>query len=167
MRPLLAALVLLWAGTSSAQKFNAPETSLGAAVDAVRPNPLLDHKIFWIEAGAYTLSNVLDGITTVSQAPGYEESPFPQGSAFLLGKHPSAGRYVATMGVIEVATSIAAYRLEHSPKRWLRMAGHGLMIQGIFGHADGYISNVRLLNSVPSAPRTTLAPITNRANRPF
>ena len=51
-------------------------------------------------------------MTTVAQMPGYEESGFPEGSSFLLGKHPSAGRYVATMGVIQIATSFAAYRLK-------------------------------------------------------
>jgi hypothetical protein len=157
MRLLMTALVLLWAGSSSAQTFDPPAATPDVTAAAVRPKSVFNKKIFWIEAGAYTLFNVLDGATTVAQTPGYEESAFPQGSSFLLGKHPSAGRYVATFGVLQIATSIAAYRLEHCPNRWLRMVGHGLMIQGTFGHADGYISNVLLRNSVSGVPQTKLA----------
>jgi hypothetical protein len=94
----------------------------------------------------------------VSQTPGYEESPFPEGSLFLLGKHPSVGRYVATMGAIQVATSFAAYRLEHSQKRWLRIFGHALMIQRTYSHKDGFISNVRLRMSVSNLPQAKLTP---------
>ena len=43
-------------------------------------------------------------------------------------------------------TSFAAYRLQHSQKRFLRLLGHALMIQGIYAHTDGYIGNVLLLN---------------------
>ena len=57
--------------------------------------------MFWTEVGAYTLSNVLDGYTTVAHPEGYEEAGFPQGSAFLLGQHPTAARYVATMGALQ------------------------------------------------------------------
>jgi hypothetical protein len=165
MKPLITLLLL--AGSMSAQNFDAPSATLGLEVAAKRPQPVFNKKIFWAEAGAYTLFNVLDGYTTVAQTPGYEESEFPQGSAFLLGKHPSAGRYLATMGAIQVATTFAAYRLEHSQKRWLRMVGHALMIQGTYAHADGYIGNV-LLRSTPNVPQASVATIARPlANRRF
>lgn len=114
-------------------------------------------KIFWAEVGAFTLTNILDGYTTVAQPQGYEEAGFPRGSSFLLGQHPSAARYVATMGAMQVATSFAAYRLEHSQKRFLRIVGHVLMVQGIYSHADGYIGNVVLLGGASSAPQARIA----------
>ncbi len=155
MKPLITALLLLGAGSAWAQTLDLPDATPVVAVAAARPQPVFNKKIFWIEAGAYTLSNVLDGYTTVSQMPGYEESGFPQGSSFLLGKHPSAARYAATMGVIQIATSFAAYRLEHSQKKFLRIFGHALMIQGIYAHTDGFIGNIRLQGSAsnPSAPK--------------
>ena len=150
MRPILTSLVLLLAGTMSAQDFNAPSATLSRP-----PSPseqVFSKKIFWTEVGAYTLSNVLDGYTTVAHPEGYEEAGFPRGSAFLLGQHPSTARYVATMGAMQVATSFAAYRLEHSQKRFLRLIGHGLMVQGIYSHTDGYIGNVLVLRQGSSLP---------------
>ena len=155
-RTLITALVL--AGSLFAQTFDAPSTSQGLVVAAKRAENPFNKKIFWAEAGAFTLSNILDGYTTVKQTPGYEESAFPEGSLFLLGKHPSVGRYVATMGAIQVATSFAAYRLEHSQKRWLRIVGHALMIQGTYAHTDGFISNVRLRMRVSNLPPDQLMP---------
>ncbi len=107
--------------------------------------------------GAYTLINVLDGYTTVAHPQGYEEAGFPRGSSFLLGKQPSAARYVATMGAIQVGTCYAAYRLEHSQKRFLRILGHALMVQGIYAHADGYIGNVLLVGGASGNPQAKLA----------
>jgi hypothetical protein len=142
----------------STQTFDAPSTTQGLQVAAKRPQYPFNKKIFWAEASAFTLSNILDGYTTVKQTLGYEESPFPEGSLFLLGKHPSARRYVATMGAIQVATSFAAYRLEHSQKRWLRIFGHALMIQGTYAHTEGFISNVRVRMSVSNLPQSKLTP---------
>ena len=150
MRPIITSLVLLLAGSLSAQNFNAPSAALSPAPR--QSEQVFSKKIFWTEVGAYTLSNVLDGYTTVAHPAGYEEAGFPRGSAFLLGQHPSAARYVATMGAMQVATSFAAYRLEHSQKRFLRLIGHGLMIQGIYAHTDGYIGNILVLNQGSSLP---------------
>ena len=154
MRPLITSLMLLLAASLSAQTFNAPSATLSPARN--RSEQVFSKKIFWTEVGAYTLSNVLDGYTTVAHPSGYEEAGFPQGSAFLLGQHPSAARYVATMGALQVATSFAAYRLQHSQKRYLRLVGHALMIQGIYAHTDGYIGNVLVLNQ--GLPQAKLAP---------
>lgn len=156
--PLILLLVLLLAGNLSAQTFDAPSASLQQPSADDRPEQVFSKKIFWTEVGAYTLSNVLDGYTTVSHPQGYQEAGFPRGSAFLLGTHPSAGRYAVTMGAMQVATSFAAYRLEHSQKRFLRILGHALMLQGIYAHTDGYIGNVVLLSGASSAPQAKLAP---------
>jgi len=156
MRPIFTSLVLLLAGSLSAQNFNAPRATLNPAPR--QSEQVFSTKIFWTEVGAYTLSNVLDGYTTVAHPEGYEEAGFPRGSAFLLGQHPSAARYVATMGAMQVATSFAAYRLEHSQKRFLRLIGHGLMIQGIYSHTDGYISNLLVLSQGSNLPHSKSAP---------
>jgi hypothetical protein len=155
-RTLITALVL--AGSLSAQTFDVPSTTQGLVAAAKRPQSAFNKKIFWAEAGAFTLSNILDGYTTVQPTPGCEESSFPEGSSYLLGKHPSVGRYIATMGAIQVATTFAAYRLEHNQKRWLRIFGHALMIQGTYSHTDGFIRNVRLRMSLSDLPQAQLTP---------
>jgi len=166
MRSLITSIVLLLAGSLSAQTFDAPGAILNLAAPN-EPKQVFSKKVFWAEVGAYTLSNVLDGYTTVAHPQGYEEAGFPRGSSFLLGKHPSAGRYAATMGIMQVATSFAAYRLEHSQKRFLRIAGHALMVQGIYSHTDGYIGNVVLLREASSLPQAKLAPTTPLTNQRF
>lgn len=153
---MITSLVLLLAASLSAQTFDAPSAALSTAPRQLEQ--VFSKKIFWTEVGAYTLSNVLDGYTTVAHPEGYEEAGFPEGSAFLLGRHPSAARYVATMGALQVATSLAAYRLQHSQKRYLRLLGHALMIQGIYAHTDGYIGNVLVLRGNSTLPPATLAP---------
>jgi hypothetical protein len=159
MRPLVTALVLLLlAASSSAQTFNAPSAALNLAVAREPSKQVFSKKVFWTEVGAYTLANVLDGYTTVAHPPGYVEAGFPRGSAYLLGRNPSAGRYVATMGAMQVATSFAAYRLEHSQKRFWRMVGHALMVQGIYAHTDGYIGNVVVQRGSSSLPQVKPAP---------
>jgi hypothetical protein len=65
---------------------------------------------------------------------------------------------VAAMGAMQAATSFAAYRLEHSQKRFLRIVGHALMAQGIYSHTDGYIGNVLVLREGSSLPQAKLAP---------
>lgn len=113
------------------------------------PNtPSFNKKLFIAELSAYTTINVLDGITTAeSVREGNVEGGFPLGSSYLLGQRPSVARYAVTMGLIESGISLTAYRLQHSKKKWLRVAGHGLMVQAVYGHTDGVIRNIRLLQS--------------------
>lgn len=109
-----------------------------------RPQPFRK-KIFFAEFAAYTVPNILDGITTVRGVRrGFTEAPFPKGSAEFLGSRPGVGRYVVTMGAMQTAAVFASYRLEHSQSRVLRMLGHGLMAKGIFDHTLGFVSNLRL-----------------------
>jgi hypothetical protein len=167
LRPLILSLVLLLTGSLSAQTINSPSSALNPAAVPKPGEQGFSKKIFWTEAGACTLFNVLDGYTTIARPTGYEEAGFPRGSSFLLGKNPSAGRYVSTMGIMQVATSFAAYRLEHSQKRFLRLVGHTLMIQGAYAHADGYIGNLLVQGKPPSLPQANLAPITLPTSQRF
>jgi hypothetical protein len=113
------------------------------------PNaPSFNKKLFIVELSTYTTMNVLDGITTAQSVhKGYVEGNFPAGSSYLLGRRPSVARYAVTMGLIETGVSVASYRLQHSKTKWLRLVGHGLMIQAAYGHTDGVIRNIRLLQS--------------------
>ena len=113
------------------------------------PNaPSFNKKLFILELSTYTTMNVLDGITTAQSIhKGYVEGNFPAGSSYLLGRRPSVARYAVTMGLIETGISIASYRLQHSKTKWLRLVGHGLMIQAAYGHTDGVIRNIRLRQS--------------------
>ena len=167
LRLPIVSFLLLLASSLSAQTFNAPSAAMNLADAPKRSGQVFSKKIFWTEVGAYTLSNVLDGYTTVAHPAGYEEAGFPRGSAFLLGKQPSAARYVATMGAMQIATSFAAYRLEHSERRFLRLVGHALMIQGTFAHTDGYIGNLLVLGKSPSLPQANLAVSTAGAIKRF
>lgn len=135
--------------------FNAPFSNFSQAAGPKSPEQIFNKKIFWTEVGAYTLSNILDGYTTVAHGRGYEEAGFPHGSSFLLGTQPSAARYVATMGAMQVATSFAAYRLEHSHRRFWRLIGHTLMIQGTYAHTDGYIGNLLVQGKAPTLPKAS------------
>ena len=113
-----------------------------------RNAPSFNKKLFIVELSTYTAMNVLDGITTAqSVREGNVEGSFPSGSSYLLGRRPSVARYAVTMGLMEAGVSLAAYRLQHSNKKWLRVVGHGLMIQGAYGHTDGVIRNIYLLQS--------------------
>lgn len=115
-------------------------SAFGQAPDA----PSFSKKIFASEVAAYTVSNVLDGYTTVRDTRwGYSEAPFPQGTAYILGSHPDTLRYVAVMGGIEVIKSFAAYKLEHSHKRVWRLLGHGLMLQEVYAHTTGFVNNLQ------------------------
>jgi hypothetical protein len=113
------------------------------------PNaPSFNKKLFIAELSAYTAINVVDGITTAqSVREGNVEGGFPGGSSYLLGQRPSVVRYFLTMGLLETGISFTAYRMQHSNNKWLRVAGHGLMIQAAYGHTDGVIRNIRLLQS--------------------
>ena len=113
------------------------------------PNaPSFNKKLFIVELSTYTTMNVLDGITTAQSIhEGYVEGNFPAGSSYLLGRRPSVGRYALTMGLIETGISVASYRLQHSKTKWVRLVGHGLMIQAVYGHTDGVVRNIRLLQS--------------------
>ena len=102
-------------------------------------------KVFVAEIGAYTVSNILDGITTVRGVErGFTESSFPKGAAEFLGRRPGATRYVVTMGAMQVAATFASYRLQHSRSRLLRMIGHGIMAEGIVDHTSGFANNLML-----------------------
>jgi hypothetical protein len=102
-------------------------------------------KIFVSEVAAYTVSNVLDGITTVRGVNrGFTEASFPKGASEFLGRRPGATRYVLTMGAMQTAATFASYRLQHSHSRVLRMIGHSIMAEGIVDHTSGFVNNLML-----------------------
>lgn len=114
--------------------------------------------LFTVEVVSYAVMNTLDGISTNRTiVRGFHEAPFPDGSAYLLGKYPSSTRYAVTFGAIEVVTTVAAYRLQHSKHRSLRLLGHGLMIERIYEHASGFSNNAILL---ANPPKNTVPPFT-------
>jgi hypothetical protein len=109
--------------------------------------PQFHKKIFVAEVVAYTVPNILDGITTVRGVKrGFSEAPFPKGASELLGSRPGATRYVLTMGAMQTVATIASYRLQHSRSRVLRMLGHSIMAEGIVDHTSGFANNLMLGN---------------------
>ncbi|HTS58404.1 MAG TPA: hypothetical protein VMH03_12710 [Terriglobales bacterium] len=106
--------------------------------DAPSPPQQVSHKLFFTEVGALTAANVLDGYATVRDTNwGYAEE------SFALGKRPGAGKYVAVEGAIEAATALAAWKLEKSRHKGLRLCGHYLMGIETAAHVDGAIHNLR------------------------
>lgn len=101
-------------------------------------------KLYWTETAAFTVSNVIDGWSTVKLMHNnlYIEQPFPNGSSFMLGKHPRAARYTLVMGGCQLLTQYAAWKLERSHSRLFRLVGHGLMLDITEGHLQGFIVNV-------------------------
>ncbi|HEX7288477.1 MAG TPA: hypothetical protein VF532_19995 [Candidatus Angelobacter sp.] len=102
-------------------------------------------KIFMAEVVAYTVPNILDGVTTVRAIRrGYTEGPLPWGSSQLIGERPGIARYTLVMGGMQAAVTFASYKLEHSRNRTLRLLGHSLMLKRSVDHTVGFVNNVRL-----------------------
>jgi hypothetical protein len=136
--------------SSASASTNTAETLMFTPVmRPVEQKPVFHKKIFITELAAYTVSNIVDGITTVRGVRrGFTESSWPRGSAELLGLRPGIARYTATMGALELGAAFASYRLQHSQNRYLRMLGHSLMLEGTVEHTMGFANNLRL----PSQP---------------
>jgi hypothetical protein len=115
------------------QYLTAPTPAFGS----VRPS------LFKVEVATLAVSSILDGLTTARNSRrGMSEAGFPRGSSYLLGKHPSGGRYAATFGAVDFAQALLAYKLERCHNRVLRMIGHGLMAQGTYAHLSGFSINI-------------------------
>lgn len=119
----------------------------------LRPVP----KTYWAETAAFTVSNVLDGYTTVMEQERYrtrvhEKSFIEGGSSWLLGRHPGALRYGLGMGGLQAVSQLAAYRLERSPRRWQRWTGHALMAYGTQAHVTGAVNNYQVLGRLEEKP---------------
>src|ERR1700727_351282 len=99
---------------------------------------------FKAEAAALTLSTASDFAMTLRDTHcGIEEASFPHGTAEVYGRHPTA---VSTLPMIaaSVATAYVAYRLEKSPSRVFRLAGHAAMLFGTEQHIAGAAIDGRL-----------------------
>jgi hypothetical protein len=102
-------------------------------------------KIFIAEVVAYTVPNILDGVTTVRAVRrGFTEQPLPWGSAELIGTRPGIARYTLVMGGMQAAVTFASYKLQHSHSRTLRLLGHSLMVKRSVDHTTCFVSNLRL-----------------------
>lgn len=100
-------------------------------------------RVFWTEVGAYSAATLADGITTARNSHDhFIELPFPRGSQQLLGRYPTALRYAAVMGGIELGSALLAHPLERSNSRFLRILGHTMMLTGTLAHANGAIHNL-------------------------
>jgi len=102
-------------------------------------------RIFIAEVVAYTVPNILDGVTTIRMVRhGFTEEPLPWGSAELIGTRPGIARYTLVMGGVEAAVTFASYKLEHSRNRKLRWLGHSLMVKRSVDHTVCFVSNLGL-----------------------
>jgi hypothetical protein len=99
---------------------------------------------FKAEAAALAVSTASDFEMTVRDTHcGIEEASFPHGNAEVFGRHPTA---VSTLPMIaaSVATAYVSYRLENSPSRIWRLAGHAAMLLGTEQHIAGVAIDGRL-----------------------
>jgi hypothetical protein len=127
--------------------------------DAPIPNPLptahqdaaiFHEKIFWTMVGACGASAIADTQTSYNN-----EQRFPNGSennSWLLGRRPSLGRYYATFALMDGAGSFLGYKLLHSRRKVLRVAGWGVLAGMTASHAVGAIRNVRERSVAVPAP---------------
>ena len=103
-------------------------------------------KTFWAETAALSLTNALDGWQTVKRTgPGrgagygnWQETE----SAWLLGRHPSGPRYALSMGAMQAGHMLVAWKLQHNRRRWVRFAGHAVMLWATADHAQGIASSM-------------------------
>ena len=121
-----------------------PITARAEAPDGPRPTPTAIGRVagnltgksgysartFWLESVALTAANVADGFHTVNMPTGWVETE----ARWLLGKRPNGLRYALAGGGYQAAQMFAAWKLEHSRRRWLRVAGHALMVGATVDH---------------------------------
>jgi len=97
-------------------------------------------KVFAVESTILTVSNILDGYTTVKgQQHGLVET-FPLMRGYQFGP----GSYIGVAGGIQAATMIAAYYLERSHNKYLRAIGHAGMLIEAAGHFWGAANNMQM-----------------------
>jgi hypothetical protein len=149
----ICAVCLAVAGAAQAQNDRAQ------LPDAPIPNPsptahqdrvIFHKKIFWTMVAACGASAIADAQTSYSN-----EQRFPNGSEsddWLLGRRPSLGRYYATFALLDGAGSFLSYKLLHSRRKPLRVAGWGVLAGMTAAHAVGAIRNVGARSFASPAP---------------
>lgn len=99
------------------------------------------NKIFWPLVGAYAASAIADAQTSYKN-----EQKFPKGTEqndWLYGRRPSLARYYLTNAAIDGAATFISYKVLHSRRKSLRVAGWGLLAEGTASHASAAIANSR------------------------
>jgi hypothetical protein len=97
---------------------------------------------FPAEAAFNAATTAADGMTTVRDTKrGQHELSFPEGSAQLIGKYPTAESYSRAMVPLAVVEGLVGHKLEESDKKALRMLGHAIILGGGAAHAGAFIHN--------------------------
>lgn len=95
-------------------------------------------KIYYSELAVFAITDIADGLSTARDSRwGYAEE-----TSYEFGTHPTAARYFITSGIIDGAQCFAAWKLEHSDRKFFRMAGHAIMLSGAGIHARSFGLNV-------------------------
>jgi len=102
-------------------------------------------RLFWAEVGVLTASSVADGVSTVRCI-----KAFPKGqeseSSWLYGRRPTYPSYFVRASALEGVQAFFSYRFQHSPRHWLRVVGHSIMLIEAADHTKGTLHNSRLLS---------------------
>lgn len=134
----LLTFILLFTSACAGQEYKAPHSQFSTW-----------NKELWIgEMVTFAAADVLDGRITVSRLGHGRGSRWQYAgeisTPWLYGQHPSALRY----GLIEAGTFAAvatlSYKLQHSKRLWMRIAGHAAPIALTYFHTKGAIQNYRL-----------------------
>jgi hypothetical protein len=141
--------------TGRGQLPDAPGASTRPAPTAARQDAVAFHKkVFWTLVGVDAASSVADAQTSWHNE---QMSPYLyEQNSWLYGRRPSLGRYYATDLVIDGGAAFLSYKLVHSRRRSLRVAGWILLAGAIAGHTQGWIYNVTAKQTIllPGPPGT-------------
>jgi hypothetical protein len=119
------------------------------------PKPKVFHpKIYAFEVGAFAASDLADALTTLHNtrtAFVYRgnlkypimESDFPNGSSWLLGHHPDNVSFASRELPMAIGIAFVSFELQHSHHKWVRLIGHGLLLEQTGEHIYGADTNVR------------------------
>jgi hypothetical protein len=143
---VVASLCLVASGVARAQgdeKRPLPDIP----VPSTQPPPpaaetmIFHRKVFWSLVAVDAASAVADAQTSwdnLQQNPNLHEN-----LSWLLGRRPGLARYYLTFAAIDGASGFISFRLLHSQRKTLRIAGWGLLGGMIALHTDGWIHNIR------------------------
>ena len=124
--------------------------AVGVNAQNILPDAPVSHfhaRTFIVESEVLTLSNILDGITTVRDSRmGIYEADFPRGSAELLGRYPDAQRYVLVMASEQIGEEVLGFYLERSHSKFRRVIGHTIMLGSTGAHLYGFGNNLHVEN---------------------
>lgn len=105
--------------------------SLPDAPSATYATDRYPHALFTLEASALAAAVIQDGRSATSER---------YSSMGVEASHTSSRKYTAIHGGIAVIVTIAAWRLERSPRKPVRLIGHSLVWAAVGYHAGSYFS---------------------------